>query len=107
MMGSGRRCYAGVLTSLSSAAGDVRSRRTDSYTPPNAPKAPMRRTEGNKAMFGIKARQRNAHYREAMRQLQPFATQTSSLWLSGYYRGVQALVPGMTSKPATTRQIRD
>ena len=103
MIGSGRRCYAGVLTSLSSAAGDVRSLRAGSNTSPNAPKAPMRRTEGRRAMFGIKARQRNTHYREAMRQLQPFANETSSLWLSGYYRGVQALVPGMAPRPAPAR----
>jgi hypothetical protein len=42
-----------------------------------------------------------------MRQLQPFATETSTLWLSGYYRGVQALVPGMSSKPTRARQPRD
>jgi hypothetical protein len=57
-------------------------------------------------MFGIKTRLRNAHYREAMRQLQPFATETTSLWLSGYYRGVQVLVPGLAPKSATPRPTR-
>jgi hypothetical protein len=106
MNGSGRRCYAGVLTSLASA-GDVGIRRPAAYTSSDAPKAPMRRTEGRKAMFGTKTRRRNTHYREAMRQLQPFATETSALWLSGYYRGVQALVPGMGLRPAPVRQPRD
>jgi hypothetical protein len=55
----------------------------------------------------MRVKQRSSHYREAMRQLQPFANETNTLWLSGYYRGVQALVPGM-SKPARVRhQPRD
>jgi hypothetical protein len=49
-------------------------------------------------MFGLKTKRRDTYYREAMRQLQPFANETNALWLSGHYRGIQALVPGMSSQ---------
>jgi len=50
-------------------------------------------------MFGLRAKRRDTHYREAMRQLQPFANEANALWLSGRYRGIQALVPGMSAQP--------
>jgi hypothetical protein len=39
-------------------------------------------------MFGLNAKRRTAHYREAMRQLQPFATETNALRLSHIQRRV-------------------
>jgi hypothetical protein len=66
------------------------------YTATNAPvRAPSgkRRKGRNPIMFGFIGKRQKTHYREAMRQLQPFATETSSLWLSGHYRGVNLLVP--------------
>ena len=58
-------------------------------------------------MFGLRAKRRDSYYREAMRQLQPFATETNALWLTRYYRGIQALVPGMTATPTRARPSRD
>ena len=56
-------------------------------------------------MFGLIAKRHDSHYRQAMRELQPFATETNSLWLSGYYRGVNVLVP-FAPKPAYAQQQR-
>jgi hypothetical protein len=58
-------------------------------------------------MFGLKAKRRDTQYRQAMRQLQPFATETTSLWLSGYYRGLDFVVPGLASAPQRPRPRRD
>jgi|KBSMisStandDraft_5_1062788.scaffolds.fasta_scaffold600088_2 hypothetical protein len=91
-------------------AGTVRSWPFAAYTPPNAAQAapPAKQHTGRKhIMFGLRAKRRNSHYREAMRQLQPFATETNALWLSGYYRGIQALVPGMSATPSRARSTRD
>ena len=90
--------------------GTVRSWPFAAYTPPNAAQAapPARQHTGRKhIMFGLRAKRRDSHYREAMRQLQPFATETNALWLSGYYRGIQALVPGMSPTQTRARPPRD
>ena len=104
----GRRLDAGVpLPPLASTR--VRFLPIVAYTETNALiRAPKRkqRKGRSKAMFAFIARRQKTHYRETMRQLQPFANETSSLWLSGHYRGVNLLVPDFSAARSSRRDDR-
>jgi hypothetical protein len=70
-----------------------------------APKRKQRKGR-NQAMFAFIAKRQKSNYREAMRQLQPFANEASSLWLSGHYRGVNLLVPDFSGTRPSHRNDR-
>ena len=78
---------------------------TETNAPIPAPKRKQRKGR-NQTMFAFIAKRQKTHYREAMRQLQPFASETSSLWLSGHYRGVNLLVPDFSHTPRQRREER-
>lgn len=116
MKTDGHRPAAGVPLETTEADDQLRTAEADleplasarvrflpiaAYTPVNASaRAPRgkQRKGRNQLMFGFIGKRQKSHYRDAMRQLQPFATETSSLWLSGHYRGVNLLVPDFSRR---------
>ena len=104
---SGRRSPASAHFQPPALPSSVRPWPLQANTPLNgAHTAPPKQTGRKHIMFGLRAKRRDTHYREAMRQLQPFANEANALWLSGHYRGIQALIPGMSFQPRI-RQTRD